>query len=177
MRIPEYLLSTVIAAMTAFCLLPCHDNCLAGGGSDGPITAGRFGDSDHPELSLSTNLWRSAFLDMAETNAVPDPPGPNDSGHPNGLPSAAGHVKLELAAVRLDHEFMDCALLSPEPASDLTLTDPVAGETLSDWEQAACLAAGSQPGGSERQGPSVISVIVGVVGLAIVVGAYFKSTR
>ncbi len=93
------------------------------------------------------------------------------------MPSASRLARQELAAVRLDHEFIDFVGSRAEPASDSEIAEPVTGGTLSDWESAACLAVGPSGKWSTRQGPSVISLIVGIVGLAIVIGAYFKSAR
>jgi hypothetical protein len=47
-------------------------------------------------------------------------------------------------------------------------------ENLSDWEQAICNVSDGKALSGGQKGPSMITLIVAVVGMIVVIGAYMK---
>ena len=65
--------------------------------------------------------------------------------------------------------------IGPSEIQAIGEPDELPATTQSDWEYAAVYATGSTTPGSTKPGPSVISAIVGFVGIIIVIGAYVSS--
>lgn len=135
--------------------------------------------SNHPELSLPTEFWRSEFLNNIESPERQDPAAAAGDQHPV-LPgatmqdSAPGFLvaSLEEELFR-KHTATDSETAAGAP--DFDVSNPHA--TPSEWEKAACFAVGPQGDRTTHNGPSVITAIVGVVGIVVVFGAYFSSAR
>lgn len=109
----------------------------------------------HPELMLDSGLWRAAFLSEK---------GNMRASEVDDLLSAQTESQLSSGLVTTE----GTASSFPVPAGDAT---------LSDWQQAAAVSVGRKGRTLNSNGPSLISLVVGVVGLIVIVGAYMTSGK
>ncbi len=95
---------------------------------------------------------------------TPKEDGTFDFDHPDA-------VNLEEAA---EEYFEDGQVLLAESTGDEILATTEMPENLSDWEQAICNVSDGKARSAGQKGPSMITVIVAVVGMIVVIGAYMK---
>ena len=134
--------------------------------------------SNHPELSLPTEFWRSEFLHNIERPERLDPSEVGDQ-HP-GVPAATMQNSVPGFIVSSLEEELLQQHTPTDSETAVTATDVDVSKshaTSTEWDQAACSAIGPQGDKTTHDGPSVITAIVGVVGIVVVFGAYFSSTR
>lgn len=133
------------------------------------------------DLSISTNLWRSEFvLEAAEEKESPEGTdgAADQSSGPSEVPAGTNDRIRHAKVVGLEELLLDSqgTTIETKPSGydDLVQGDNQA--SLSDWEKAATRSAGGIGVGATSSGPSIISMVVGVVGIMIVVGAYCSSS-
>ncbi len=150
--------------------------------------------ADHAALMLDSGLWRSEFLTKvsntrasevdAPLSAQPEPQlssglvtrQVSESPLSDFAEAPGNSLIVEMPVVGLA-EFMlpDSSADLPERGND---TEAAAGDTtLSDWQQAAAVSVGRKGRTLNSNGPSLISLVVGVVGLIVIVGAYMTSGK
>jgi hypothetical protein len=123
------------------------------------------------DLSLVTDFWRSQFRNISEENTT----SPNESGSPNSSGPRSSATDSTTAVTQE---------LVPEVAGDLPIATesdalevaPIDSETLamSDWESAESRSGSLREKTLTKDGPSMVTAVVGVVGLIVVFGAYLK---
>ena len=134
--------------------------------------------ADRADLALDTGLWRGEFLKSQdeETSAVS---GTSDDENQQGLQALrAADVREKIDIINLEEAaeeyFEDGQTLLAESTGDEILAATKIPGNLSDWEQAICNVTDDRNLSSGRKGPSMITVIVAVVGMIVVIGAYMK---
>lgn len=134
--------------------------------------------ADRADLALDTGLWRGEFLKSQdeETSAVA---GTADDENQQGLQAQrANDVNERIHFINLEdtaeEDFEDADVLLTESTGDEILAATEIPENLSDWEQAICNVTDNKNLSGGQKGPSMITVIVAVVGMIVVIGAYMK---
>lgn len=134
--------------------------------------------ADRADLALDTGLWRGEFLKNQdeETSAAT---GTSDDENTQGLQALqAAEVREKTDIVNLEEAaeeyFEDGQVLLAESTGDEILATTDMPENLSDWEQAICNVSDGKALSGGQKGPSMITVIVAVVGVIVVIGAYMK---
>jgi hypothetical protein len=134
--------------------------------------------ADRADLALDTGLWRGEFLKNQdeETSAVS---GTSDDENQQGLQALrAADVREKIDIINLEEAaeeyFEDGQALLAESTGDQILAATKIPGNLSDWEQAICNVTDDRNLSGGRKGPSMITVIVAVVGMIVVIGAYMK---
>ena len=162
-------LASIFTAAVACCCSQCHAMGIET--QRDPSSVQVLAGSD---CSLVTDLWRSQFLVSSEVNQ-----GSADSE--NGQGSAAART-VGTSAHAFGSE--EIALGTQADLPIPTETDPfetvgVNSEslTMTDWESAESNAVGSKGKTFTKDGPSVVTAIVGVVGLIVVSGAYLRGKK
>ena len=149
---------------------------------------------DHPALTLDSGLWRTGFLtkkgnlQSSDADALLSAPteSPLSSSRaptreressfavPSDAPGISLFVEMpvvDVAEVMLPDLSGDLLEISNDPES-------AAGDaTLSDWQQAAAVSVGRKGKTLNSNGPSLLSLVVGVVGLIVIVGTYMTSGK
>ena len=123
------------------------------------------------DLSLITDFWRSQFRNTAEENPTsPDLGDAANSHAPRSSVVGAPSTMTEELVPEVDGD------LPIATESDALTVAAVDSETLamSDWESAESRAGNSRGKTFTKDGPSMVTAIVGVVGLIVVFGAYLK---
>lgn len=123
------------------------------------------------DLSLVTDFWRSQFRNISEENST----SPERSDTPNspGPRSSAGDSTPAMTEELVPEVEGDLPIATESDA--MTVTE-VYSETLamSDWESAESQAGNLQGKTLTKDGPSMVTAVVGIVGLIVVLGAYLK---
>lgn len=120
------------------------------------------------DLSLVTDFWRSQFRNTAEENStspeLSDAPGPRSS-NVDSTPAMTEELVPEVAG--------DLPIATESDALEVA---PIDSEMLamSDWESAESQAGNSRGKTFTKDGPSMVTAVVGIVGLIVVFGAYLK---
>jgi hypothetical protein len=141
-------------------------------------------------LVYPINAWRDAPLFPTPEGALDDlpdlaplPPGARvldaGCGLGQGLQALrAAEVREKIDIVNLEEAaeeyFEDGQVLLAESTGDEILATTDMPENLSDWEQAICNVSDGKALSGGQKGPSMITVIVAVVGVIVVIGAYMK---
>ena len=172
-----------LAAVTAILVIPVSGGPAAAGFTMATGFVANYDRHGLSDLSLSTNLWRSEFVtDAAEQNDRSDgADGEGAAGQFSGPRENSDGGKQETRrskVVRLEEQLFENQAATVE--TELSGTDTIAQSenqaALSDWEKAATRSSGGIGIGATSSGPSIISMVVGVVGIMIVVGAYCSSS-
>ena len=127
------------------------------------------------ETNLDSGLWRSVFLPVASEPHAPE------AASTDGRPEAVSNVVTNIAVPddlspsveSITTSGMDAALRSDE-GSAVAMHNASDVAQLSDWDRALVAATGVKQTSYTTNGPSVVSVVVGVVGLIVVCGAYLS---
>lgn len=134
--------------------------------------------ADRADLALDTGLWRGEFLKAQDDKATPGPGTSDDENHQslqalrdNDVRGNSKLVNLEGAA---EEYFEDGEVLPVQTTGDDIAVTGEMQENLSDWEQAICNVSDGKALAAGQKGPSMITVIVAVVGVIVVLGAYMK---
>ena len=149
---------------------------------------------DHPALTLDSGLWRTGFLAAkgnlqssdadallstqteSQLSSSRSPTRERESSFtaPSDAPGISLIVEMpvvDVAEVMLPDLSGDLLDISNDPES-------AAGDAiLSDWQQAAAVSVGRKGMTLNSNGPSLLSLVVGVVGLIVIVGAYMTSGK
>lgn len=128
------------------------------------------------DLAFRTELWRREFFLPTETKEEDTEEEQAADSTVDGNDSTASESLEPLANITdamIDEGTIDQV---SSPDSNQVVAD-IALTSLSDWEQAVCNATRSVGNTMGQQGPSILTVVVGVVGAIVVCGAYFKSSR
>jgi hypothetical protein len=148
------------------------------GSLPGAFSGATLMTADRADLALDTGLWRGEFLNSQdeETSAVA---GTLDDKNQQGLQAMrASDVSKRIDVVNLEDAaeeyFEDGEVLLTESTGDEILAATEIPENLSDWEQAICNVTDDKNLSGGQKGPSMITVIVAVVGMIVVIGAYMK---
>ncbi len=149
---------------------------------------------DHPALALDSGLWRTGFLTekgnlqssdadallSAQTESqlsrsrAPTRERESSFTVPADAPGISWFVEMPVVDV--------AEVMLPDLSGDLlelsSDTESAAGDaTLSDWQQAAAVSVGGKGKTLNSNGPSLLSLVVGVAGLIVIVGAYMTSGK
>ncbi len=128
-------------------------------------------------IGFDSGLWRSEFLNQRnpEDNDAEEPGSdgtkPATPPVPAKSPEPAFVYSNKLITIPLDTSAV-AETHVPDAKDESSLQ---AETTLSEWENAVAESGASVTPGSTASGPSVISAIVGFVGIMIVIGAYASS--
>lgn len=123
------------------------------------------------DVSLVTDFWRSQFRNLAEENTAspdlskstnaPERLSPTNDSGPAGtdelIPEVDGDLPIATESDALDVETTDSETLA-----------------MSDWESAESQAGNPRGKTFTKDGPSMVTGVVGIVGLIVVFGAYLK---
>ena len=148
------------------------------------MSGGDVRQSAFDRLGYDSGLWRSEYLaeqtddDDADHPLVPASGGTQSTTPMTGVSNYSRDVMLG-SSIYSDHLAMipiDIpVVMRTSGLRAIGESEAQPATTMSDWEHAAAAATGSTTLGFTRSGPSVISVIVGFVGIVIVIGAYASS--
>lgn len=137
-----------------------------------------------PEKIVDSGLWRSVFLfqpadESPSEAAAKSPQDPSNEGSDSDFATTAD-VREGLVPDALIPSIDPVTLAdSDELIATRQLSNPADAEFqdaahLSDWDRAVVSATGTKQKPLARNGPSVVSIVVGLVGLVVVCGAYFS---
>jgi hypothetical protein len=134
--------------------------------------------ADRADLALHTGLWRGEFLRNQDEETSAATGTSDDENHQSLQALRAAEVRKKIDLVNLEEAaeeyFEDGQVLIAESAGDEILAKTEMPENLSDWEQAICNVSDGKALSGGQKGPSIITVIVAVVGVIVVIGAYMK---
>ena len=134
--------------------------------------------ADRADLALDTGLWRGEFLRSQDDETSSDTATSDDENHQSLQALRAAEVREKIDVVNLEDAaeeyFEDGQVLLTESTGDQILTTTEMPENLSDWEQAICNVTDGKALSAGQKGPSMITVIVAVVGVIVIIGAYMK---
>jgi hypothetical protein len=132
-----------------------------------------------PDIGWDSGLWRAAFQHLPETEqsgskAVRDPIEP----HANADAVQQGTAAEPLAALVIPEPVPTDVMESIADANsqEAARSSDVGedGPRMSGWDQAAVSAIGGREKSFKKDGPSVVSIMVAIVGLIVVCGAYLS---
>jgi hypothetical protein len=134
--------------------------------------------ADRADLSMDTGLWRGEFLKTQEEDASPTPELSDDETRQSLQAMRTTDVRDNSDLVNLEgaaEEYFEAGEVVPDQSDgdEVVVTGEMA-ENLTDWEQAICNVSDGKTLAAGQKGPSMITVIVAVVGLIVVIGAYMK---
>lgn len=165
---------------TAICgfVLPFPGDTIACASNDGLIVTGNREIGSHPELSLTTDFWRSEFH-KPEATEQRIPSGPESRRYPGGLSTALQNALPRFSAASLAEEqaLQEHSAADAESQITSAFEDSNTTPTFSEWDRAASTAIGPRGESTTREGPSLITAIVAVVGIVIVFGTYCHAAR
>ena len=165
--------------------------------ADGFAIVGNTGQpqADHPAMMLDSGLWRSEFLTRTgetQTNDSDAVPSAQTDSHLSGSSRATTLERASDSSVPAQgpNDGM-CIDLPPVDVAEVmqlaSSTDQYGpghdaesaedDSTLSDCQLAVAVSVGKKGKALTSNGPSVISLIVGVMGLIVVVGAYMTGGK
>lgn len=134
--------------------------------------------ADRADLALDTGLWRGEFLRSQdeETSAVAGTTDDENHKSLQSLRAAEVHAKIDVVNLEdaAEEYFEDGQMVLTELTGDEILATTEMPENLSDWEQAICNVTDGKARATGQKGPSMITVVVAVVGVIVVIGAYMK---
>ena len=134
--------------------------------------------ADRADLALDTGLWRGEFLRNQDEETSTATGKSDDENHQSLQALRAAEVREKTDVVNLEEAaekyFEDGQALLAESTGDEVLAATEMPEHLSDWEQAICNVSDGKALSGGQKGPSIITVIVAVVGVIVVIGAYMK---
>ena len=123
------------------------------------------------DLSLVTDFWRSQFRNADEQNL--ELPQSGNSVNTPAPRELAVDVTPAMTEELIPEVEGDLPIATESDAMTFTEVD---SETLamSDWESAESQAGNPQGKKLTKEGPSMVTAVVGIVGLIVVFGAYLK---
>lgn len=144
----------------------------------GVVSAATMLAADRAELALDTGLWRREFLLTQDEDSSPASEQSDDKNHQSrqALRSIKVQGNTDLVSLEgtLEEYFEEGEAPPVDSTGDDNLVTGEMPENLSDWEQAICNVSDGKALAAGPKGPSMITVIVAVVGVIVVIGAYMK---